>query len=268
MTDVMTTISAWVYDPTKSLFGDKNGHAARYKIECKNPQGCDLYTKNNTCILTSGMSSCKFGRKTCVQGPTKKARSFYSWINDQTKENAEWIGKLSQNKAWKRIVKINDHYHLPYSFMTKGLGEGNPLESAWVHEDAITSELLDRICKAQPRAMFSYVIPDYQKREVPKFLTDLRMFYPKLFDLLSEEQKIRARSLSNVGRDADLVTCLPGTYAFANDKWEWDGKKLTGGSMLFQPIKGDITITIVPQSGQPVKITDDAQVGPETMFLD
>jgi hypothetical protein len=216
----------------------------------------------------SGISSCKFGRKTCVNGPTKKARSFYSWMNDQKKENAEWIGKLDQNKAWKRIVKINGYYYLPYSFMAKGLGEGNALDNAWVQEYRMTSELLERICRARPLAMFGGEILDYQAKEVPKFLTDLRMFYPDLFDLLSDEQKNRAKALSCIGRDADITTCLPGSYLFSNERWEWDGNKLTGRSMLFKPVKGEITITIIPSSGQPVKITDDAQVGPDTIFLD
>lgn len=264
----MVTISAWIYDPTKNPFGDKGGRAALYKIECENPQGCDLYVKNNACILSGGLSGCKFGRKSCFDGPTKKARGFYSWMADQKKENAEWIGKLDSNKAWNRIAKINDHYYLPYSFMSGSLGSGYPLEGQWVHAEKMTSQLLEKICLARPRALFGGEISDYQKKEVPKFLTDLRMFYPDLFNLLSEAQKVRAQSVSNVGRQADITTCLPGSYIFSNNKWEWDGSKLTGRSMLFQPVKGEIVITITPERGQPVKITDDSQVGPETTFLD
>jgi hypothetical protein len=264
-----TTISAWVYDPTHNIFGDKGGHAARYKIDCENPQGCDLFTKSNTCLLTGPLSGCKFGRKTCIQGPTKKARGFHSWMSDQKKQNAEFIGKLDSNKAYNRIAKINGYYHLPYSWMGEmTFGEGAALPSKWVPEDQMTAELLERICRAQPRSMMGGVIGDYQKKEVPKFLTDLRMFFPDLFALLSDESKRRAESVSSVGRSADITTCLPGTYVFADNRWEWDGKTLTGRSMLFQPVKGDITITIVPDRGQPVKISEDSQVGPETLFLD
>lgn len=264
-----TTISAWVYDPTKSLFGNKGGHAARYKIDCENPQGCDLFAKSNTCLLTGPISGCKFGRKTCLRGPTKKARSFYSWMADQTKQHAEFIGKIDSNKAYNRIAKINGYYYLPYSYMgDMAFGDGAPLSSKWVPEDQLTAELLERICRAQPRAMMGGVIGDYQKKEVPKFLSDLRMFFPDLFALLSEENKKRAESVSNVGRSADLATCLPGNYIFSKTSWTWDGEKLTGRSMLFQPVKGDITIAIIPERGQPVKITDDSQVGSETVFLD
>lgn len=264
-----TTISAWVYDPTKNIFGDKGGNAARYKIDCQNPQGCDLFTKSNSCLLTSAMTSCKFGRKTCVQGPTKRARSFYSWMADQTKQNAEFIGKLGSNKAYNRIAKINGYYYLPYSFMSEmTFGNGAPLASKWVPEDAMTPGTLSHICSAQPKAMMGDVISDYQTKEVPKFLSDLRMFFPELFALLSEDNKKRAAGVSSIGRSADITTCLPGSYILAAKRWDWDGRQLIGKSMLFQPVKGDITITIVPARGEPVKITDDAQVGPETVFLD
>lgn len=263
------TISAWVYNPTTALFGNKNGHAARYKIDCENPQGCDLFTKSNTCLLTSGLSSCKFGRKTCISGPTQKARGFYSWISDQTKKNAEFIGKLDSNKAYNRIAKINGYYHLPYSYMADlSFGDGAPLTSRWVLEDNMTAELLEHICRAQPCSMMGGALGDYQKKAVPKFLADLRMFFPDLFALLSEENKRRAEGVSNVGRSADITTCLPGSYVFTNSRWEWDGKILTGKSMLFQPVKGSITIAITPERGQPVKISDDNQVGPDTVFLD
>jgi hypothetical protein len=265
----MEKISAWVYDPTKSLFGDKSGNAALYEISCQNPQGCDLYTKNNSCILSGSLSGCKFGRKCCTNGPTKRARGFHSWMSDRRKENSEWIGNLDSNTAYNRIFKIQDHYYLPYSFMAEEYKDcGNPLPSKWVNMNDMTADLLERICNARPRALFGGVISGYQTEQVPKFLTDLRMFYPGLFDLLPEDQKARARSLSNVGRLADITTCLPGPYVFSRDKWDWDGQKLTGRSMLFQPVKGEIEITIVPEKGQGVKITDDAQVGPETMFLD
>ena len=268
MSDHYTTIAAWVYDPTKAIFGDKNDHAARFKIDCQNPHGCDFYTKSNTCILTSALSGCKFGRKTKLDGPTRKARNFHFWMAEQRKQFAEFIDKLTTNSAWKRIARVNGHYYLPYSFMAKGLGTGNPLDSEWVPEADMTAELLERICAAQPRAVFGGVITDYQKKEVPKFLSDLRMFFPDLFALLSDDNKKRAASVSSVGRRADITTCLPGIYIFSNKQWSWDGKVLTGTSMLFQPVKGAITITIIPERGQDVKITDDSQVGPETVFLD
>ncbi len=259
-------ISAWVYDPTKSIFCDKNGRAARYRISCQNPEGCDIFTKQNSCLLT-GISGCKFGRKSRVEGPTKRAGGFRSWINDQTRENSEHIGKLDSLKAWNRIALINGYYYLPYSHMDSGLfrTDQSPLKEKWVAQPDLNADLLNRLCVHVPYG-FDGPIRSYQRDVVPKFIADLRMFYPSLYDMLSDDQK--ARTTSSVGRQADLTTCLPGKYKLGTQVWDWDGKELTGGIMLFQPAPGKCSITITPDEGSPVKITSDEQVGPDTVFLD
>lgn len=261
-------ISAWIYDPTKSFFGDKIGHAARFKITCSNPDACEIYTKCNSCILTGGLSSCKFGKKTSIEGPTKRARTFYKWIADQTKENEEFIGKLKSLDAYNRIFLINGEYRLPYSHMSNSIFLSDyPLESVWVKEADMTKELLKKICSATPRGLAG-VINTYQTQEVPKFIDDLRMHYPHLFELLSEEQKQRATKINYIGRKADITTCMPSTFIISDKVWNWDGEKLTGKTMLFQPIDGDCTITIVPPKNTKVIITDNSQVSNTTIFLD
>lgn len=261
-------IAAWVYDPTQNIFGDKGGRAARYRITCENPSGCDLYTKQGTCLLT-GIASCKFGRKTKVEGPTRRAMKFRQWMRDQEAENAEYIGKLGSNKAWNRIALINGFYYLPYSHMDGGLFISGkpPIDSKWVPECDMTPALLGRICAHVPHGIGG-PIPSYQRDIVPKFIADLHMFYPDLFEMLTDEHRARFESISYVGRTADLKTCKPGEYIIGNSKWHWDGEVLSGKSMLFQPVKGDCVITITPKDGEGVKITDNAQVGPQTVMLD
>jgi hypothetical protein len=261
-------LSAWVYDPTNNIFGDKGGRAARYRITCQSPQGCDIYTKQGSCLLT-GIGGCKFGRKTSIQGPTKRAQNFRKWMLDQEVENAEHIGKLSPLKAWGRIAYINGFYYLPYSHMEGGLFlRGKPpLESKWVSEADMTSGLLAKVCSYVPWGLGG-PIPSYQKEIVPKFIADLHMFYPALFSLLPDDQKARIEVVSYVGRTAELKTCNAGEYTFGKDKWHWDGEKLTGNQMLFQPVNGECVITITPKEGASVKITDPSQVGPQTVMLD
>jgi hypothetical protein len=259
-------ISAWVYNPENNLFGDKGGKAAIYRISCQNPDGCDVFTKQGSCLLT-GILACKFGRKSRIDGPTRRARNFRSWMEDQRRENAEYIGRLTSLKAWNRIALINGYYYLPYSHMDSGWfrTDQSPLKSQWVLKEDLGAELLERLCAHVPYGLAG-AIASYQRDIVPKFIADLRMFYPELYDLLPEGQK--ARLISFVGRQADLTTCLPGKYTIGTNAWDWDGKVLSGGSMLFQPAPGVCLITITPDKGSPVKITSDSQIGPETVFLD
>ena len=116
--------------------------------------------------------------------------------------------------------------------------------------------------------MFGEVIKDYQEKEVPKFIADLHAHYPEVFALLPDDQKARLATINYVGRTADITTCAPGQYIFSKGAWTWDGECLTGGSMLFQPVKGEISITIKPKAGERVTITSNDQVTAGTRFLD
>lgn len=267
----MIKIGAWIYDPTKSLFGDKNGKSALYEVFCEDPKKCDLYNDCGSCLLSSGIGSCKFGRKSSTKGFTKRARAFRSWMSDRRDENKEFIGKLNSLQAWNRIIKMQDHYYIPYPHVDGSnwlSSKGAPLKGKWVPESEMSSGLLDQICNFNPRSMFGDVIRSYQEKEVPKLIWDLKKFYPLLFDLLSEDQKARASFKNAIGRKADITTMPPCDVVISKNKWAWDGKYLSGGSMLFQPVKGDIEIRIKPKKGEGVIIANEGQVNSTTEFVD
>ncbi len=265
----MEKIGAWIYDPDNALFRGSSKHAALYEVFCDDPKLCDLHTSCGSCLLSAGMGECKFGRKKATVGKTKRARSYHTWMAKRRSENKEYIGRLTSLTARNRIFKAHDHWYLPYAHMTSwGLGDNNPLKSKWVPVEALDAALLDDICMALPRSMMGNVIPSYQSKEIPKFLTDLKMFYPELFTLLTDTQKARVTNMDYVGRQADLITCAPGDYEFLSSTWTWDGELLHGHGMHFKPCKGELTLTIKPEPGQKVKITKNAQVLPTTQFLD
>lgn len=266
----MEKIGAWIRNPRNNFMKGQTKRAGLYELFCEKPQSCDLLRRENSCLHCGAMSPCRFGRKSAVEGPTQKARSFHSILDGWRKRNEGFIGRLKPLTAYNRIFKANGHFYLPYSFMTKDfLGPENaPLETKWVAEEDMTTALLRDLCTAAPRALFGGVIRDYQEKEVPKFIADLHSFYPEIFALLPDDQKARLATISYVGRKADITTCAPGRYVFARSTWEWDGEILHGRNMLFQPVKGEIAITIKPKPGESVVITSNEQVTGETRFLD
>jgi hypothetical protein len=263
----MEKIGAWIRNPVNNWLKGQTKRSALFVLYCEKPETCDLLQKENSCI-NCGIGSCRFGRKSGVDGPTKAARSFYSTLSKWRKEHEAVIDKLAPLAAYNRIFRTHGHYYLPYSFMAESLCDNSPLESKWVPEENMTAELLAKICQAQPRALFGGAIRSYQDEQVPKFIADLNCHYPAVFALLPDDQKARLTTVSYVGRKADITTCAPGKYVFSKSTWEWDGAVLRGKSMLFQPAKGDVTITITPAPGESVIISDNAQVTPETRFLD
>lgn len=264
----MQKIHAWIYNPDHAIFKGSSKKAALYELHCEKPEECELYTKCNSCLLQDGMGSCKFGKKHKSEGPTKRARSYYTWTSKARENNEEYFGKLSAN-SYGGIFKAQNHYYLPYRYMVGAESERFPIGSAWIHENEMTSDLLEKICEARPRYLFDYrTIAEYQDKSIPRFLHDLKTSYPKLFQLLPEKHQKRVEDISFIGRKADINTCAPGTYKLGTNHWEWDGEKLIGNSMLFQPVKGKIRIEIEPDERQPAEITNDNQVTPETVFLD
>lgn len=265
----MVQIGAWIYNPNNALFKGGSKRAALFQIFCSQPGSCDLLQKENTCLYGDAFRSCKFGCKKKTEGPTKASSAFHSTMGKWAKDNKDTINKLKPLTAYNRIFRVNGHYYLPYSHMVKSVwGGGYPLESQWIPESDMTTDTLNRICSATPYSEFGGAIPSYQTTEVPKFLADLKSFYPEIFALLPESQKARISTASYIGRKADLTTCAPGEYVIGNDKWRWDGEFLHGNKMLFAPAQGEVSITIKPVPGSPVTITGEWQVTDSTKFLD
>lgn len=266
----MQKIHAWIRDPANNFFKGQSKRAALFELYCEKPETCDLLRLENTCLYCSGMSYCKFGRKVKTEGPTRAAQSFSSTLAAWRKRNEGFLDKLESLIAYNRIFKTHGHFYLPYTRMAKSflVTGATPLESPWVPEAEMTAELLTKICGAVPLTLFGGVNRDYQDKEVPKFIADLNAFYPEIFALLPDDQKARLATVNYVGRKADITTCKPGKFAFSDSTWEWDGEVLRGKSMLFQPVKGEIEITIKPNPGEPVTITSNEQVTAKTRFLD
>lgn len=267
-TATMTKIGAWIRDPANNFFKGMSKRSGLYVLLCSDPDACDLYKNEKTCLHCGAMSPCRFGRKIGTEGPTRNSSKFHSTLNQWREANKDVLNALGTLKAYNRIFRAQGHYYLPYAFMAKGWHDYAPLESKWVAEADMTTELLEKICTARPRAMMGGEIADYQKKQIPKFISDLKMHYPDVFALLPADQKARFETISHVGRRADITTCTPAEFVISGNRWKWDGKTLIGSTMLFQPVAGDCEIRIIPKPGQSVEITNDNQVSEDTRFLD
>ncbi|MCK4788288.1 MAG: hypothetical protein KAV87_31390 [Desulfobacteraceae bacterium] len=264
----MEKIHAWVRDPHNNLFKGMSKRSALFELFCENPKDCDLFVKESSCLLCSGLTSCRFGKKRETVGPTPRAQGFRPKLAKWREDNKEWFNDIKAPKAYNRIFYANGFYYLPYSWMADGMFlTKHALAKKWVAKDELTAEVLEKICTARPEGLGG-VIGAYQKKQIPKFISDLKMHYPELFELLSEEQQARVKDISYIGRSADITTCPPGEFVISSDTWRWDGRILYGRKMIFQPVEGDIEIRIIPNKGESVKITNNNQVSETTRFLD
>lgn len=260
----MEKITAWVYNPRKSIFkGSSNDKARLFEVTCEDPSKCDVYTKCQSCVLTSSFGSCKYGKKKVTVGYTKRARKFTKWIDD-AQRTADSYPKVETFRGSNRIFKIGEFWCIPNSISSI---LGNKVKK-WVPADEMTPELLEMICTSRPTNLVGDVIKSYQEDAVPKLISDLSANYPDLFDMLSPEQQQRLEKVNYEGRSADITTCNPGNYIFGSTTWKWDGTNLTTNRMLFAPAPGEILVQVTPNKGSPVMITSNDQVNNQTVFLD
>ena len=256
-------IHAHVFDPRNSLFPSRSNKAQTSIISCAHADTCSLHAQG-TCLRLQVLGSCPFGNSHHTTGPTPRARGLSSWLTKE-RERTQDIPRLHVKTQCNRIARMHDSYYLPYAHMCAAK---SPFPRKWVKIENFTADRIDAVTRYQPRDLFGHVIADYQKNIVPKFLADLRDFVPEIFAQLPNATKARLDNLSYIGRKADITTCQPGSYAFGNTTWTWDGAALTSTFIHLAPVKGDTFARIIPDPGQPVTITRNDQVGPDTVFLD
>jgi len=273
----MKLIHAHVFNPmTPSLFRkpSKTEAAEFHTVTCSASDECPVFARGQ-CIsrriagLSGAMRVCPFGRAECEMGPTPKARGFLDWIKER-REQQEAVGTLEG--AADRVVQIRDQVWLPYSHMAAALyGEAGLMKGPFfVSRAEFTPTMIARLASARPMSMFGGEIRDYQREVVPLFVSHMAEVFP---DLIKESAALSPRiaailaTLTKVGRKALLITVRPNVGTF--EGWTWDGTHMTAtkGFPPLTPFKAQ-EMRILPGPRAEVKIESDAQVSPDTVFLD
>jgi hypothetical protein len=271
----MLVIHAHVYNPADpSLFGKgkKSEPAEYHTVTCSTPERCDLFASGQ-CILRRFGPSCPHGRKHVVRGPSGRAKGFDDWISVHRTE-ANRIGAL--DRPPDKIARVGDDLYLPYSVLAPVL-RGESCDhylnaSPLVGLGLFTADRIAAACDFEPRGIFGGVIHDYQREAIPRLVAHLSEDYP---DLLAAAAPLSARiraiqaTLTKVGRKARLHTLKPNVGTF--EGYTWDGvhmrtttRKTMPPFSPFQPVE----MLIVPAADAVVVVTDDAQVTPETAWVD
>lgn len=275
-------IHAHVYDPNQpNIFfkAKANDHAELHTVSCATSDRCELYARGE-CAARGFLSGCIYGRANRTSGPTKRSQSCRTWVRERKAETAA-VGQLQSPVA--KMARIGEHIWLPYSHIDIVLtGEVN-LGSSWRQQfvlfTAFTAQLVAKICDGRPCSLFGGEITDYQRVEVPKFVNHLIELYP---DLAREAAPMSYRlrgmmaTLTKVGRKARVWTLLPNVGLFHGGAsspacWRWDGEALTTedrrGFPPFTPFDA-VEVRVVPGKDAVVVVTDDAQIGPNTILVD
>lgn len=273
-------IHAHVYKPHNALFKScRNDRAECQIVKCNNYQNCELFKRKECCWIGGfGWNKCPYGSYSKTEGFTRKARKYYTWINEKTEQYKKVIGAL--NRASDVIAIIGDFIYLPYAHMT--MNENIPFKSktglfnkgdCLLPLKEFTLENVSKICEFHPQAIFGGEIKSYQGEEIPKFIKHLSEKFPNLYKQLCDKLKrIKEISLTNIGRKAYLKTLNPFISEFVDchkSTWKWDGEYLisTNSKASFMLIQKFSEIKIKPEENAVVTITDDNQINKDTIFF-
>lgn len=279
-------INVTVYDPSKNLFKTSANEKAECKVfYCKNKNSCELYRRGQ-CINVGNFfkMNCVYGKTQVSTGFTKRALKFRSWIEDKKEKYNNFLYKL--NSAKNKLAIVGDYVYLPYAhmdmnksleftshsgFMAAGSG---CLPKASFNANAVKS-----IVNFRPQGMLGGEIKSYQKEQVPKFLNDLKVIMPDLYEETAKEnEKIKSISekYSYVGRRAYIHSLKSGVEivskkGLSKGTYLWDGEHLICRD--YDPLCpivdfSEVEFKLKPKQGQSVEITNDNQVDDDTEFDD
>lgn len=265
-------IQSWVYNPNNSLFGDKRGKALFHVVQCNNKDKCDLYLVGQCIKLNMFKNYCPYGGRRAEEGFTKRARKFYSWISER--EN-KYKNPKSLGSASEKMRSVGDYIYFPYPHINNYSNQSiSEFQSTIIKKEILTPEMVVRILKLRPQAMFGGEITSYQKEVVPKITKHLLEIYPKIFkevEKIYPEIKIISE-YSNIGRKALLRTINTGINVkiTSSEYYLWDGEYLTSDKHApsFICKYDSVEVKVKPKKNVVVTITNDDQVNTETEFVD
>lgn len=282
-----TEIHSTLYDPTKSLFkASGNDKAKLTVISCANPEGCEAFAAGKCAEvgMIFGGRQCPHSSFKSETGFTKRARKFREWISDKKEAHKDTLYALKAGP--KRIFMVDGGYvmnaysHINMNPNVPWKSKSNLFMSgmAFLKTEDVTAEALKSIVEYRPQAMIGGEITSYQLEVVPKFIKDLMVHFPELFELLCSvkpELKERYVEVSAIGRKALLSTVRPGPITFGKDDynvWDWDGEHLTSShtrNLWFEKFASDeVLIRCKPKSNVEIVIEREDQVDSNTQFTD
>ena len=266
-----------LYNPTKSLFGNKNDKAEFRQLFCSNDD-CNARNNGQCTMWSLSGGKCPYGRMTFEKGFTRRARKFRSWINEREKQ----VEGIKQLRECSKMEQIGEYIYFNYPYwyqdyrIERDMKNGTlPERKTFYTYDEFTVEFFQRIINAYPQAIFGGTITDFQKKTVPEIIMHCEEQLPEFFNQWSKKYPDTAKRFEKKdykGRTALLNTIRPGAVFHENgEKITWDGSELIMNdySSVFLPVNnGPVTVKIVPSPETTIKITNNDQVSDETIFKD
>lgn len=265
------------YNPQNSLF--KAGKSDRERVTvytCNNSENCDA-CKRNKCVMMNGLyssHSCPYGQIKREEGYTKAAKKCGELVQKRKDEYKEV--EFSKGDL-KFVCYIGDYVYLPLphlinysnSIRENSFFNGN---GDIIRKEDFTPEFIVELLEYRPCALMGGEITSYQKKEIPKFCTQLKRYMPDIFETVKKiypEIQNKIEDIDYRDKYAKIITLLPGKVKLSTNIVEWDGTviRAEGSQISFWRLTKE-PVVITPNEKTYVQIVDNATVTDDTEFRD
>jgi len=182
----------WVADASKMTEKGKVYHG-----ECRLPTDMTCsFLENKTCICRSIWSDqCLYGGYYYHKSDTtKRAKSYDKWLKDAKEKQAEFKASgVKLETAPKSIATIGDYVYIPFlycdmcefvPFYRRMVFGSNGIP--FIKKEEFTAKVVVTLAKFRPYALMGGEIKDYQKKEVPALLYEVKRAFPEIYAQAAE----------------------------------------------------------------------------------
>jgi len=224
-----------------------------YYGECNLPEdkACSFREKN-TCICRSIWDDkCLYGGYYYENSDTtKRAKAYDKWLKDAKEKQAEFKASgVKFETASKSIAVIGDYVYIPFSNCDRCEGvpfyrRSNMITSGipFIKKEEFTAEIVVALAKFRPYSLMGGEIKDYQKKEVPALLYEVKRAFPELYAKAAELDPsiiMKTLTLDDFSNKLIMLEDSPTgkvEVVVKDDKYkgreiielEWDGENLSG----------------------------------------
>lgn len=205
----------------KSIFGGRETPLTADITYCKAADACPL-KKQGKCLMAARFSvhRCKFARIERVKGYTSRAKKYREF--KERYESDPNYAALRVPEDHVLIMTIEGDVYIRLGSVGIDRGEDGRLRLVdpwlgdkvlWVPRQELSAEFFESACRFVPRSLISSSpIKDYQEKDVPMILHQLRDVLPDIYEeLIRRHPELAERKLDHRGRYAKTLTLKDGS---------------------------------------------------------
>lgn len=267
---------SWHYFNGDSLFTKAPQREVLTKIYAKNEKAEEILKDKQVACLTGNIGATDpYFYKVSEEGFTRRAKNFGKLVRPYEENYPELKNNVSSIKHNLKIY--GDYVFIRMAFLDN---LRNPFKADnffetynFIKLENFTVPNILKLLDFHPQAMFGGEITDYQNKEIPMFLHELKVEFPEIYQQLVEcSNKVKEfnDSITYIDKTAYLSTLSPGQVelrlGFIDQQlFYWDGNVLSNKITAYD--KSQIEQIIKPSADTTVTIKDDSTVNSNTKFV-